>query len=168
MSRCEKCVWRGFAAGMVGGVVASWTMNKAQSLLSRMRQQQSQSERQQSSSDEPATVKAAEAVSKRLFGHELTASEKEIGGEAAHYAMGTATGAIYGAMAEAVPEAASGRGLLFGTALWLIADETIVPALGLSKPAFEYPASTHAYAWASHLIYAVTVDTVRRGIVRLF
>lgn len=73
-----------------------------------------------------------------------------------------------GAVAEALPAGVLGRGLLFGSALWLIADEGIVPALGFSKSPSEYPASTHVSAWASHLVYGVTVEVIRRITVRFF
>src|SRR5215831_9326800 len=51
-------------------------------------------------------------------------------------------------------------------AVWLIADEIIVPALGLSKPPTKYPLSTHASSIASHLVYGMTTEIVRREIRR--
>jgi hypothetical protein len=49
-------------------------------------------------------------------------------------------------------------GLPFGTAVWLAADEGVVPALGLSQESDKYPLSTHAYALASHLVYGLTTE----------
>lgn len=104
-----KTIAKGLTAGLVGGLAASWVMNRFQTML----------------------------------GNALT-------------------GAMYGAMSELWPEAAVGAGLPFGAAVWLAADEIAVPALGLSKPATEYPLSKHAYALASHLVYGVTTEVVRR------
>jgi len=38
----------------------------------------------------------------------------------------------------------------------------VVPALGLSKPANEYPVSKHAIALSSHLVYGLMTDFLRR------
>lgn len=165
------------AAGTLGGLAGAWTMNAFQSLVSEIQKRLAKSQQstgggskqqeQSSTKDNPATVKVALVVSKRVFHHELREQEKSRAGNVAHYAMGTGSGAIYGALAEMLPAAGLGRGLLFGTALWLVADEAIVPALGLSKPPRESPASMHGYAWASHLVYGATVDAVRRLLLRI-
>jgi putative membrane protein len=89
-----------------------------------------------------------------------------LAGAIAHYAMGATSGAIYGSVAEVAPAATAAEGLPFGAAVWVIADEAVVPALGLSKPANEYPLSIHAYALASHLVFGLTTEIVRRNIRR--
>jgi uncharacterized membrane protein YagU involved in acid resistance len=50
--------------------------------------------------------------------------------------------------------------------VWLLADEGIVPALGLSKGPKDYPLSTHAYAFASHLVYGIATEVVRSALRR--
>lgn len=133
-----------------------------------MAQNQSPEEQNQSPQEkeeqEDATVKTARAISEGVFGHELTESEKKPAGAAVHYAFGTATGGLYGAMAEVAPEVTSGAGLPFGAVFWLTADEVAVPLLGLAKGPTEYPISTHAYALASHLVYGLTTELGRRAI----
>jgi len=173
-------VWKGIAAGLVGGLVASWTMNQfqaawtkaaegfekshgAQSMQPSEGQQPGQGAEQNKKNEDDATVKAARAISEGILGHELRESEKESAGAAVHYAFGTATGGLYGAVAELSPGVTTGMGLPFGAAFWLVADETAVPLLGLSKPPTEYPVSTHAYALASHLVYGLTAEVVRRA-----
>jgi uncharacterized membrane protein YagU involved in acid resistance len=117
---------------------------------------------------EDATVKTAERVSRGVFHHQLQEDEKKVAGPAVHYAMGAVSGGIYGAVAELVPVTALGAGLPFGAAVWLAADEVAVPALGLSKPPTRTPAVVHAQALASHLVYGLTTDLVRRGLLRVF
>jgi hypothetical protein len=175
-------VWKGLAAGVAGGLAASFVMSQFQSLLKKLSkgdegaqssqsakksgqaQGKQQKESQGGEEKEPATVKAASAISENVFSHDLTKSEKKAAGPAVHYAMGTASGAIYGVSAEFAPEVTVGAGLPFGTAVWLVADEVLVPALGLSKPPTKTPISKHASALASHLVYGLTADLVRRGI----
>ncbi|MBV8200231.1 MAG: DUF1440 domain-containing protein, partial [Acidobacteria bacterium] len=117
--------------------------------------------------DENATVRAASAISQRVFGLELTEGEKKVAGPAVHYAFGSLTGCIYGMAAELLPQVAAGRGLPFGAAVWLAADEAAVPALGLAEPPHKVPASTHAMALASHFVYGLTTDAVRRWVREL-
>ncbi len=181
--RDEVDVAKGFAAGLVGGLVASWTMNQfqaawtkategfekphgAQSMQPSEGGHPGQNSEQNKENQDDATVKAARAISEGIFGTELKEDEKKSAGAAVHYAFGTATGGFYGVMAEFAPEVTAGAGLPFGAAFWLVADETAVPLLGLSKPPTEYPVSTHVYALASHLVYGLSAELVRRAVRR--
>ena len=174
---------KGLAAGLTAGFVASWTMNEFQAAWSRAAEgfekphgaqamQPSQGgdpgrEGQSKEQQDDATVKAARAISQNLLGRELEESEKRGAGAAVHYAFGTATGGLYGAVAEFAPDVTRAGGLPFGAAFWLVADETAVPLLGLSEGPTKYPLSTHAYALASHLVYGVTAELTRRAVRKL-
>ena len=157
-------VVKGAVAGLVGGLVASFVMSEFQLLLSSLSQEEKKSKKKK---DEPANVKTAEAISENVFRHKLLKSEKEAAGEAVHYAMGATSGLIYGIASEIAPMATVALGLPFGAAVWLVADDVVVPALGFSKPATEYPLSTHVYALSSHLVYGLTTDLVRRSLRNL-
>jgi hypothetical protein len=181
-------IGKGVVAGAAGGLAASWVMNQFQALWSRKshgieRPHGAQSLQQgaprhgvaralqESGSDresDNAAIRAAGAVSEGMFDRRLSGREKEAGGAIAHYVMGATSGAIYGAAAEIAPISTIGEGAPFGAAVWLVADEVIVPALGLSKSALEYPLSTHAYALASHLVFGVTTELVRRAVRAAF
>jgi putative membrane protein len=162
-------MWKGLAAGVAGGLVASWVMEEFQALWGKVAESLEASgggggSKGGGGEQEPATVKAAEAVSENVFGHELTEGEKDVAGPAVHYAMGAGSAAVYGVLAEFAPEVTAGAGLPFGAAVWLLADEAAVPALGLSKGPTEYPLSKHAYSLASHFVYGLTTEFVRRGV----
>jgi hypothetical protein len=73
-------------------------------------------------------------------------------------------GAIYGAAVERRRRLTPAAGPMFGTALFLGADEIGVPLARLSAPPTAYPLSTHLKAMAAHLVYGVTADLVRRGV----
>ena len=183
-ARDKDSVLKGLAAGVIGGLVASWTMNQFQAALGKLMENEERShgaqswqqgsrehgigrELQQRGSDEPddnAAVRAANAVAELGFAEHLTKAEKELGGAIAHYAMGTTSGAIYGAMAEILPVSTVGLGLPFGAVVWLTADEWVVPQLGLSRSPAEYPLSTHVYSFTSHLVYGLTTELVRRAV----
>ena len=177
-------MWKGAATGLIGGLVASWTMNRFQDVWLALSKSNDASTGSRSSDPEKeseeahgsnggnneqndTTVRAASALSEGVFGHKLTEEEKKIAGPAVHYALGIGVGGLYGAVAEVAPQVTTNAGLPFGAAFWLVIDETAVPVLGLSKPPTEYPVSTHVYALASHLVYGLTAELVRRNLRRV-
>ena len=166
-ARDDADVIKGIVAGVAGGLLASLVMEQFQFVWNKASeaiQSASEEEKPKGHKAEPATVKAAQSISKNVFGKRLPKSRKKLAGEAVHYAMGTASAAIYGALAEASPITTIGDGLVFGTAVWLLADEVSVPALGLSKGPTKIPLSTHFYAFVSHLVYGWTTEMVRRAV----
>ena len=182
--RAEGEVLKGLAAGVLGGLVASAVMNQFQSLWSSLLKGEERAHGAQSlqqgtpqqgigaelqaegkdEEEDDAAERLANAISVGVSGHELSEHEKAVAGTAFHYAMGMTSGALYGAVAEIIPEVKVGAGVPFGVAVWAIADEGIVPAVGLSKSPEEYPPSIHAYALASHLVFGVTTELVRRAV----
>ncbi len=181
--RNRSDVLKGALAGFVGGLVASWTMNQFQAALGRLlegvekshgaqslkpsggqeavREMREEPE-EESEEQEDATEKLADAVAEKVLGRELLKDEKEVAGAVVHYAFGAAMGGVYGIATEVAPEVSVGLGLPFGAVFWLTADELAVPLLGLAKPPDQYPLSTHVYSLASHLVYGLTAEAVRR------
>jgi putative membrane protein len=172
-------ILKGMIAGLAGGLLASWTMNQFQAAWTRMAEggekshgaqsmkpsDGSQGEQDQDTQEQDdATVETARVISREVFGHELEESEKHPAGAAVHYAFGTLSGGLYGALAEVTPQVTSAAGLPFGAGFWLLADEISVPLLGLAKGPTEYPVSTHVYSLASHLVYGVTAELGRRAV----
>lgn len=179
---------KGLLAGAVGGLVASCVMNQFQAAWSRRTRGVARSHGAQSvQTGEPrggdewaagrlddaaaaetrdATERLAAAAAETFAGRELTRREQDAGGTLVHYAYGAATGAAYGLAAEYAPAVSAGFGLPFGAAVWLGADELVVPALGLSKPAGDYPVSVHAQSVAAHLVYGLTTELVRAALRR--
>ena len=180
----EGDLLKGLLAGAVGGLVASMVMNKfqaalgkriagvekshgAQSLQRGLPRQGIGSDLQERGSDEPqddAPMRLANAISVGLSDRELTKDEKDAAGTALHYAYGTSMAVLYGAAAEFAPVVTAGAGMPYGASIWVVADEGVVPALGLSKSPEEYPLSIHAYALASHIVYGLTTEVVRRAV----
>lgn len=162
--------FRGFMAGLTAGLVAAWMMNEFQTVSSKISQQlRSEKESDKKESDrqgggEDATMKAADRLARGILGRDLSRQEKQQAGPLVHYGFGATMGGVYGLLSEYFPRARAGFGLLFGAALFAVADEMMVPALGLSKNPTEFPLSTHADALASHFVYGVTTEAVRRGI----
>ncbi|MDQ3636015.1 MAG: DUF1440 domain-containing protein [Acidobacteriota bacterium] len=180
----ESNPWKGLFAGVVGGLVGSLAMNLYQESISKFiigekRSHGAQSfqkgspdhgagkmlkEKGKESSEDDAPERLANTISVGLFDHELTLREKQIAGTAFHYAYGTSMGAVYGIAAETSDKATIGAGMPYGFLIWLGADEGVVPLLGLSKSAEDYPFSVHAGACSSHLVYGLTTELVRNAV----
>src|ERR1041384_7458076 len=98
----ESNSWKGLAAGVIGGVVATAAMTMFQSIWSnaskklhasgtidtedvvRNTDQGGQKEQQQSSDRESASVKAASIIAERIFDTTLDPSQKKRAGTALH------------------------------------------------------------------------------------
>ncbi|HSW94948.1 MAG TPA: DUF1440 domain-containing protein [Patescibacteria group bacterium] len=163
---------KGAVAGAIGGAAGAYTMelfqdwwNGAEQRLAPKRRAHAAKDTTEKS-DEPATVKVADRISKKTLDTEVPDEYKPAAGEAVHYTTGATIGAIYGFVAEILPPARMFNGLLMGSIVWWTADNMAVPAQGLGKKPDQTPPSKHAYALSSHLVYGFTTEVVR-SIVRL-
>ena len=158
---------RNVVAGLVGGLVASFAMEHFQRALSRVSEDMGGAsggggQQHRKPQSEPATYKAADAATRAVTGRSLPREDRPTGGSIVHYAFGGAVGAIYGAAASQNEEVTAWGGIPFGATVWLIADEIGVPLAGLSKAPTEYPLSSHLSAFATHLVYGLTTESVRK------
>lgn len=145
---------RGLAAGIAAGLVASLAMNLFQKAWASALPVHG-------AGDDPATVKAAQRVSRAATGEFFAKEDKVAAGNAVHYAFGAMLGGAYGLLAEYRPEVTRGYGTLFGAASAGF-DEVGVPAAGLSGPPTDFPAATHAYGLASHIVFGGVTEATRR------
>jgi putative membrane protein len=157
--------WKNIMLGITGGLAGSWLMNQSQTAMQKIGGgKNSASER---SGGEPATVVTAEKLSESLTDKPLPEDHKKAADPIVHYAFGALLGGLYGGLVRKTPLITLGAGTLYGAAVWLLADEIAVPALGLAGPPQKYPASKHLQALGAHLVYGLTAEGVRRAGVRL-
>ena len=169
---CDQRFLRGAIAGMLGGLAGSWTMNRFSAAIGKVEEAWKKSDHRRqprpqsrtSSSDQAATELLAQRLSHAILGRNLTSDEMNVAEPIVHYGFGALVGGLYGLMAELTPLTTKGAGTAYATAVWLGGDEIAVPRLQLSKPAEAYPAKVHAEAFASHLIYGLTAEGVRRAV----
>lgn len=165
----KRRVWKGLLAGVAAGAAGSLAMNQFQNLWTRVSEQRKGTGQSHSGEDdsEDATMKVAGKVAE-IIGHPLSHQQKMKAGPIVHYVFGTGTGALYGALMEAAPRQLRRHALLsglgFGGMLFAGADEGMVPALRLSGSPRKAPLSSHLYAFASHMVYGLTVGAVRKRV----
>jgi uncharacterized membrane protein YagU involved in acid resistance len=170
-------VMAGACAGMIGGFVATWAMQRFQQATHPQRvaeserrrrvskerlQERKQEVEQQQEVDKQATTQVAQKLSRNLFDHELSDKEQELAAPTVSFAYGTIVGGLYGALSEMWPIADVGFGMGYGVALWALGEEIAVPALRLAPPPTQASPTQHADGLAAHLIYGITLDVVRR------
>lgn len=155
VERPGASIARGLLAGMVAGAAASFAMDRFQAAVSALSSQPGPS-------GEPATERAADAVARGVTGHEVARADKPLAGQAIHYAFGIALGAAYGVAAEFRPAVTAGAGVPFGLSTATLFDEAAVPAAGLGEPPWRAGPGEAAYGYASHLVFGVVLEFVRR------
>jgi uncharacterized membrane protein YagU involved in acid resistance len=127
----QMSTWRGLAAGVLGGLVGSWIMTQFHvAIYGRgvTDTREPQSHRPVSAQDD-ATTKTADVIARVTTQRQLSRREKQIGGPAVHYAFGASAGALYGLLSAHTPAVQRGAGVPFGIAVWLVADEVMLPLL---------------------------------------
>ena len=54
--------------------------------------------------------------------------------------------------------------MAYGTAVWAVADELLVPAMGLSDPPTRTPLRRHLYVLVGHWAYGAMLELVQRAL----
>lgn len=156
-------LWKGLLSGLIGGLAATLVMTQYQvnsaKLINSLRQEQPQQ-----GAGESTTVAVADKITQAIAGSRVPPERRNLAGNLVHYGFGTLMGATYGVLHEVLPATSAGRGLAYGAALWAAADELALPASGLAKWWPEYPIHVHANALGAHLVYAATLDGIRRTV----
>jgi hypothetical protein len=152
--------------GFAAGLAAAFAMN----LFARAVSDRAGHGAQPPQADRPgddATVRVGRAVYHAATGAEPSHSTRAWLGTAAHYAFGGTMGAGYALLTGIAPRVRTAHGALYGTAIWVVFDETVLPTLGLSRGGRELPPRVHAYALAGHCVYGVALESVMRGLAGL-
>jgi len=167
--RKARRIGKSMLVGAVSGLAASWVMNQYWAAEGKLKEKfqpaANDFEGQQDQSENP-TVKVADAISQSVTGQGVPEQQKPAAGTAVHYGFGAAMGAVYGLLSEVAPVARVGFGLAYASALWLAADEIMLPALKLSKRPDEVPPAKHLEALGAHLVYGATTEGLRRALQR--
>jgi putative membrane protein len=143
---------KGLLAGLIGGLVAT----AAKGLVGRIYPPRTHGE------PEPA-----EALAERAAGHELVGPQKEVATEAINWGFGALTGAAYGALVEYYPAATTKDGAGFGMALSSLTQGTMLPAMGLAEEPEEQTTRERTSEMATHVVYGVVTETVRRVVRKM-
>jgi len=160
----ERAVVASVIGGLLGGLVGAAAMSVAHTWVSRAQPAAPPPADQR---EDDATVKVADALSRKLRHAPLPEHAKPVAGSIVHYAFGAASGLAQGVAASITRLAGVGGGLGFGAAVWLGAHVVTVPALGLAPSPRQQPPAKEGLELALHLLFGVCAEQVRRVVVRL-
>lgn len=176
----NRSLWTAAIAGAVAGAAGSLAMNQFQCVAARLGHGREAGDATGGAprtgrgpqpaqaighaSDDAATRVADAALG--VVGQELhDPRAKQAAGQFVHLAFGAANGLLYAMAAELDPRVTAGAGAPFGAAVWVVADEGVVPALGLSRGPREVSAGLLAYGLLSHFVFGMTTECVRRALM---
>jgi hypothetical protein len=161
----------GLAAGVIGGIVATWVLDKYQEgalqatrrvenavdadpVLSRQQEDQLRSQQR-------AHAEAAERIAKSTFGKRLTRKQRRNAAPIVHYAVGALAGGAYGFAVEILPVVRRGYGTGYSNLLFLGGSEAVLPWFNLGTRQ-KIPRSIRADGLSAPLIYGAVLETTRR------
>ena len=141
----------GAAAGVVGGYVGTKVMNPVTTKLYELAPEADKKREKAVSPGSPYEI-GVQKMADRL-GVKLTEEQVKAAAAAAPYTVGVAGGLLYVGLRRLFHLNPFVAGLISAMALFLVVDEGLTPALGLSAPDSAYPVSTHLRGFLGHLAY---------------
>ena len=159
----------GLAAGMIGGIVATWVLHKYQqgALVATRRAEEavdsepflSRQQEEHLREQHRAHADTARRIAKSAAGKKLSRAQRRNGATMVRYAAGALAGGIYGLTAEFLPAVRRWYGMGYSKAVFLGGSEPLLPWLGLSdgRGAQVTPAGLPA-----PLVFGAALETTRR------
>lgn len=150
--------------GAIAGAVGVWVMDRLDWFMFRHEDQRARHLTEQVRPDGLDPAHAAVKKVANAFGTELTPAQLDPAGLALHYALGIGPAAAYGALRERLPAPPQGQDLLYGLGLglglFLIQDEGLNQAMGISAKQKEYPWQAHARGFVAHMTLGLVTNAV--------
>jgi uncharacterized membrane protein YagU involved in acid resistance len=143
--------------GLVAGAAATFVMDKVSGYLYELEDEKTRKFEENLRGNEYPPEVMAEKIAEAVAGVELNKGRKEKYGNVVHWGYGIMWGGLYGALRGRAPLVDTANGLGFGTGLWLIGDEMMMPLMKLSPPSSKFPWQNHARAFGNHMAYGVTL-----------
>jgi hypothetical protein len=113
----------------------------------------------------PAPAQVGRRLVEDLFQIKLPPTRAALVNNVTHWATGIVGGALYGIVAESLPEPRIRYGLPFGATVWA-SGYVVLPAAGLYEPIWKYDPKTLAKDLSAHLVYGLSTATGLRLLSR--
>lgn len=145
----------GFSAGLIGALAMD-DYNRVKMAITRS----SASPLPYGPQEWAATTRIANSAA-ACIGWKLSPKQAKRGAAIVHYTTAAAAGVVYGILRRRRKKASRWVGACFGTAIWLLGNELLLPAAGILERA-DFTLATRADALAEHVIFGVSVDKAYR------
>lgn len=143
--------------GAAAGAAATWLMDVVTTALYDRESDDARTREDDARGGSTAYETAARKTAK-LAGFDLTKEQREQAGLAIHWTLGVGAGATYGLLRNRIPRMGIGTGLAYGTVFWLLMDEGVNYALGLTPGPTAFPWQAHARGWVGHAVLGTGVE----------
>lgn len=121
----------------------------------------------QSREDESAPDTVGRIGYEKAIGHEPDEETRKKLGRAVHWGYGVLMGGLYGALRQEADGPDLKAGLGYGTALWMVGDEIMVPLLGLAEGPSGHSIPDHAKGLGAHLAYGAATAGATQALKRV-
>jgi putative membrane protein len=162
MATSTERFWRSTIAGAAGGLAGSWIMAQISTGIKRSIRS---AEGVSGDTHEDEAYDPKVAVAETVLAQHPSAETARASQFVVHYGFGAAMGAVYGAVAATRPEVAVCKGIPFGFALWLAADELGLKAFGLARKSGA-SIEAHSVSLTTHLAFGVATEVIRNKLLR--
>lgn len=154
----EGGVGRDILAGALAGIAAVWVADKLDRAIYRAGGPASirKTEAARPGGMDPAHVLAKRAAD--AVGADIGNPKDNAAGLTVHYGIAAGMGALYGLLRGMAPGVSTGRGALFGFAMFILKDEVGNTVLGTAGNPLDYPARDHARGAAAHTLFGIVTD----------
>lgn len=152
------------SAGIIGGLVATKVNDYVEKAFWNVTPESEKAREPDIGHDSSAEAAAHLLLSRET--DEPREQDVEVLKKGVHYGLGAAWGPLYCWLRRHADMTPAVAGIVSGTALSLIVDETLNPVLGITPPPDAYPESAHLRGLLTHvawgLVCGATAETLRR------
>jgi len=148
------------AQGLCAGALGNAIFTAYQELV--LKRGEDGPDRPKSWSETPEPAQVGRRVAEGVFKRSVPLANADLVTTVVHWLYGTSWGAVYGIIEESVR-----RPLLSGVTLTtavMASDYTLLPAMKLYAPPWEYPPATLAKDFGNHLVYGLAVAGAYRAL----
>jgi putative membrane protein len=166
-------LFSGLAAGFIGGIVATWVLDKyQQGALEVTRRAEnavgagsvlSHHQEIQLRGQQRAHAETADRLAKSTLGKGLSHRQRRDAVPIIHYAVGALAGGAYGLAAELIPAVRAGYGTGYASLLFMGGSQSLLPGFGFGVQ----NNGAQGDGLSGHLVYGATLEATRRVLRRL-
>ena len=151
-------VARDILAGAVAGAAAIWVADKLDQAIYDAGGPEGvrKTEAARPGGMDPAHVLARRAAD--AVGVDVGDPKDNPAGHTIHYGIAAGMGALYGLLRGMAPGVTTGRGALFGFAMFIVQDEIGNTLMGTAGNPLNYPIRDHARGAAAHTLFGIVTD----------
>jgi hypothetical protein len=164
--RTQHNIAEAICMGAIAGVAATWVMTRVTTWLYAHESEQTKQRENEARGDRTAYETAAERMA-AAAGAQLDTPTRRTLGNAIHWSTGIGLAILYTGLRRRMPAVTAAKGLLYGSGVFLVMDEFLNAALGLTPGPRAFPWQAHARGLGGHLAYGLATELMLEQLDRV-